>query len=54
MPSPPPLAPELVAVKRWHYVPGVGATRSELAECLRQHQQDHDPNGGSDDPSDVV
>lgn len=54
MPSPAPLAPELVAVKRWHYVPGVGATRWELAECLRQHQQDPDPNGGSDDPSDAV
>jgi len=54
MPSPAPLAPELVEVKRWHCVPGVGATRWELAECLRQHQQDPDPNGGSDDPSDAV
>ena len=51
MPSPAPLAPEVVDIKRLH-LPLVGATLRELEEFLRQHQQDPGPNSGSDDPSD--
>ena len=52
MPSPAPLAPEVVDIKRLHHLPLVGATLRELEEFLRQNPQDPGPNSGSDDPSD--
>ena len=52
MPSPAPLAPEVVDIKRLHHLPLVGARLRELEEFLRQNQQDPGPNSRSDDPSD--
>jgi hypothetical protein len=52
MPSPAPLAPEVMDIKRLHLLPLVGATLREIEEFLRQNQQDPGPNNGSDDPSD--
>ena len=52
MPSPAPLAPEVVDIERLHPLPSVGATLRELEEFLCQNQRDPGPNRGSDDPSD--
>jgi hypothetical protein len=52
MPSPAPLAPEVVGIKRLRHSPLVGATLRECEELLRQHQQGPGPNSGSGDPSD--
>ena len=51
MPSPAPLVPEVVDIKRLHHLPLVGATLREFENFLRQNQQGPGPNSGSDDPS---